>query len=129
MSRSTALKRMLGIGIKYGPIAYASLRRTKAPAPYAASRPLARRGARALALEHADHLLDGSILPVFDGDTRVWVVFSGDEAIGCHPAVSTPLEQLLAHADLSKRLTPAEAKAARRKRIGALPGKRGTQNE
>lgn len=104
---------LLGLGVKYGPAAYRLAREGQGPAQHLAQRRLAGRRARRLAFEHAAHLIDGSVLPVFDGDLRVWVVFSGDEIVGSHPVVRTPTEKLLVHYDLSKRQRPRDAAQVR----------------
>lgn len=108
-----AVQRIVVMGMKYAPLAYEGFKRTRGPAQEMAQRQLARRNARGAALEHAQHLVDGSVLPVYDGDTKVWVVFSGDTPVGSHPVVRTPLEQLLRHYDLAKRERPSEGQGAR----------------
>ena len=113
-SRDKTLKQLVDLGIKYGPIAYQGLRAGADPAQDVARRKMAHRTARSIAVEHAEHLVRGSVLPVFDGDLRVWVVFSGDQPVATHPTVRTPMETLLAHYDLGKRMTPEQARAARR---------------
>lgn len=122
--RPTDLRKLLDLGIKYGPLAYEGVRRGKQPAQEMAQRHVARRNARSIALEHASHLVDGSILPVYDGDLRVWVVFSGDHPVATHPVVRTPTEQLLQHYDLAKRQRPEDVEADRNRRLRRLKGRR-----
>lgn len=117
-SRQRAIRQLLSLGVKYAPLAYEGLRRGRVPAQQFAERQVSRRNARSIALEHAAHLVDGSVLPVYDGDQRVWVVFSGDRPVGTHPVVSTPLAELLAHYDLGKRVTPPAPTRGRRGRSG-----------
>lgn len=123
------IRQLVGLGIKYGPVAYQGIKRGRAPAQEIAQRQMARRNARSIALEHAAHLVDGSVLPVYDGDQRVWVVFSGDEPVGTHPVVKTPLEQLLAHYDLGKRTRPEQVKALRRRQARELKKDRADEIE
>lgn len=113
-SRDRTLRQLVELGVKYGPVAYEGLRRGRGPAQDFAQRQVSRRTARSIALEHAAHLVNGSILPVYDGDQRVWIVFSGDQPVGTHPVVSTPAEELLRHYDLDKRIS-APGKGARRR--------------
>ena len=113
------LPRLVSIGLKYGPIAFEGVRRGKGPAQDFARRQVSHRSARTMAIEHAEHLVDGTVLPTFHGDTRVWVVFSGDEPVATHPVVRVPTATLLRHVDLATRMTPEQARAAgRRSRRG-----------
>jgi hypothetical protein len=112
-TRTAAARRLLMLGVKYAPIAYAGLTRGRWPARHVAARQLAARTARAAAMDHAAHVVDGSVLPVFEGDTRVWVVFSADTPVATHPVVRTPLAQLLEHYDLTTRSRPGPPTPAR----------------
>ncbi|GAB48973.1 hypothetical protein [Mobilicoccus pelagius] len=113
MSRESSVRALVSFGVKYAPLAYEGLRRGKGPAKEFADRQVSRRTARSIAFEHAAHLVDGSVLPVYDGDVRVWVVFSGDRPVGTHPVVNTPVAELLAHYDLDKRMRPHETTGRR----------------
>lgn len=111
---------LLKIGIKYGPLAYQGYRThrgSSALAPRQTARQRATENARGMAVEHAAHLKDGSILPVYEGDTRVWVVFSGDQPVATHPVVRTPMEQLLRYSDLDKRQRPEDVDEQRREQL------------
>lgn len=124
-SRQHTLRQIVTLGIKYAPIAYQGVRHGRGPVQQFTERQVSRRSAKTMAMEHAAHLVDGSVLPVYDGDKRVWVVFSGDLPVGTHPVVSTPMENLLQHFDLGKRVRP---QAARRRRPGTS-GTPGTTRE
>lgn len=122
-SRSGALRKVMGLGLKFAPLAYEGLKHGRdllssgeakvAPANGASrstGRSVGRRTARAYAMEHAAHLVDGSVLPVYEGDHRVWVVFSGDSPVATHPVTTTPVEELLTHADLGRRIRPTSGR-------------------
>lgn len=98
-------------GVKYAPVAYAGLRAGRAPVTQPAWR-AAPQDPREDAAEHATHLIEGSVLPVFHGDQRVWVVFSGTTPVASHPTVRVPLETLLEHYDLTKRRRPDQLSAS-----------------
>ncbi len=112
-SRSRLLSHLVRYGVRYAPLAYEGIKRTRGPVQEAAQAGLSRRSARTMAMEHAAHLVDGSVLPVYDGDTQVWVVFSGSQVVGTHPVVRTPVADLLTFYDLDKRIRPS-AQAPRR---------------
>ncbi|MDO5629189.1 MAG: hypothetical protein Q4G43_12795 [Mobilicoccus sp.] len=125
-SRQRAIRQLVSLGVKYGPLAYQGLKHGKAPVQQFADRQVSKRNARGMAMEHAAHLLDGSVLPVYYGDLRVWVVFSGDVPVGTHPVVSTPMADLLEHYDLSKRLRPSEPSKRRRRTSTSSPSSTAT---
>ncbi len=109
--RKQTVGALVRLGVKYGPIAYAGWR-SSPRSQLSWNRPRSQPDdPKATALEHADHLIDGSVLPVFDGDTRVWVVFSADVPVASHPVVRTPLATLLEHYDLAKRVRPGSGEA------------------
>jgi hypothetical protein len=101
-SLTTAIK----LGVKYGPVAYEAIKHGREPAKEFAQRQLARLNARKQALAHAEGLLDGSAMPVWNGDQQVWVVFNRNEPIASHPVVETPLTLLVQGYDLTKRIRP-----------------------
>lgn len=104
--RTKAVTSVVKLGVKYGPVAYAAIKHGKEPALEFAQKQLSRLTARKQALAHAEGLMDGSILPVFEGDLQVWVVLNGDEPIASHPTVNTPLADLVRGYDLAKRIRP-----------------------
>jgi hypothetical protein len=104
--RAKAVTSVVKLGVKYGPVAYAAIKHGKEPAKEFALKQLSRLTARKQALTHAEGLMDGSILPVWEGDLQVWVVFNGGEPIASHPTVATPLAELVRGYDLGKRIRP-----------------------
>ncbi|MBA3619910.1 MAG: hypothetical protein H0W56_10040 [Acidothermales bacterium] len=75
--------------LKYGPHAQQVWKHAGRPAREAAQKAVADWSSRRTALEHADTVIDGSLLSVMHEGRRVWVVFSGDDPIASYPAVST----------------------------------------
>lgn len=63
--------------------------------------------ARRTAFQKAETVVDGSVLKQIDAGKPVWVVYAGDEPIDAFPKPSVPLTELVAHADLDARVTPA----------------------
>ena len=116
-NRNALIRQLVRLGITYGPIAYQGLLKNKGAVQEFSRRQMHQRNHRAMAFEHAAQLIDGSVLPVFDGDTRVYVVFSGPTPVATHPVVRTPMDKLLTHYDLSRRLRQDQAGAA-----GETPG-------
>ena len=104
--KAKALTTVVKLGVKYGPVAYEAIKHGREPAQEFAQKQLNKLTARRQALTHAEGLLDGSTMPVWDGDQQVWVVFNGDEAVASHPATSTPLAQLVQGYDLTRRVRP-----------------------
>ena len=122
--KGKALTSVVKLGVKYGPVAYEAIKHGKGPAKEFAQRQIDKLTARKQALAHAEGLMDGSAMPVWEGDIQVWVVFNGGEPIASHPPATTPLAQLIEGYDLSKRVRPTidlrpkanPFKAIRRKR-------------
>ncbi|HET8601103.1 MAG TPA: hypothetical protein VFL99_12310 [Segeticoccus sp.] len=112
-----ALATMVRLGMRYGPVAYEAVKHGKDPARAIAGRTFAKANARRQGLLHAASVVDGSTMRVFRGDAQIWVVFSGNTPIGTHPHVDVPMEQLLAHADLTQRIRPGEQQRRRLKRL------------
>lgn len=104
--KAKALTSVAKLGVKYGPVAYTAIKHGREPAMEFAQKHLNRLTARRQALSHAAGLTDGSTMAVWEGDHQVWVVFNGDEPIASHPAVATPLAQLIVGYDPSKRVRP-----------------------
>ena len=96
--------------IQYGPYVKKAAEEGGPAVREAAERRLAQAQGRRRALLHASTLVDGTVLLVVDPQTRrqVWVVFSGAKPVSTHPPTDTPLETLVADADLSKRRSPAD---------------------
>ena len=104
--KARALTSVVKLGVKYGPVAYEAIKHGKEPAREYAQKQYNKLTARRQALAHAEGLMDGSVMPVWEGDTEVWVVFNGHDPIASHPATTTPLAQLIEGYDLSKRIRP-----------------------
>jgi len=122
--KARALTNIAKLGVKYGPVAYEAIKHGKQPAMELAQKQMNKLTARKQALAHAKGLMDGSAMPVWEGDVQVWVVFNGDEPIASHPTATTPLAQLIEGYDLGRRIRPTDdlrpkpnpLKAIRRKR-------------
>lgn len=108
-NRNALIRQLVRLGITYGPIAYQGLLKNKGAVQEFSRRQMHQRNHRAMAFEHAESLIDGSVLPVFDGDTRVYVVFSGSAPIATHPVVRTPMDKLIMHYDMSRRMRRDQA--------------------
>jgi hypothetical protein len=104
--KARALTTAFKIGAKYGPVAYEAIKHGKEPAREFAAKQLNKLTARKQALAHAEGLVDGSAMPVWQGDQQVWVVFNGDEPIASHPSATRPLAELIQGYDLTKRIRP-----------------------
>lgn len=104
--KATAAAKAVRLGVRYAPLAYQAVKQGRAPAQAAVQKAYTRLGSRRQALAHAATLIDGSALRTFAGDDQVWVVFSGDQPVAAHPAIDVPLETLLRHSDLGKRVRP-----------------------
>jgi hypothetical protein len=122
--KAKALTTVVKLGVKYGPVAYEAIKHGKEPAKEFAQKQLGKLTARKQALAHAEGLTDGSAMPVFEGDQQVWVVFNGDEVIASHPAVTTPLAQLIQGYDLSKRIRPTIDQRPKPNPLKVIRGKR-----
>jgi hypothetical protein len=97
--------------VKYGPQAQLVWKHIAAPATTAAQRTLATRSASRTALNHADTVVEGAILKVIHEGTIHWVVFSGGKPVTAYPTSPVGLDELVAHADVSKKVTPDQHKA------------------
>ena len=122
--KRTSMSTVINLGVKYGPLAYETIKHGKEPAKELTRRQRGRLNARKLALTRASGLPDGSAMLVWKDDQQVWIVFNGDEPIASHPTVDTPLALLIQGYDLTKRIRPtidqrpkvSPLKAIRRKR-------------
>ncbi len=95
-------------GVRYGPHAVAAWKIAGPKVEAAARARLDEAGARRTAFDHADSVAAGSVLRVVEKGRGVFVVLSGDEPLAAYPEVERPLADLIARADLGKRVTPAE---------------------
>jgi len=102
--------------LKYGPYAAQAWKHLGKPTQAAVQKQAGSWAARRTALQHADTVTDGSILGVMHEGAKVWVVYSGDEPVTAYPSTAKPLAELVAHANLSKRLTPVQAREQQRLR-------------
>ncbi|WP_409484865.1 hypothetical protein [Arsenicicoccus dermatophilus] len=114
---------LVALGMKYGPTVYEAVKKGQEPARRVAEREVDRAAMRRRALEHAHHLVDGSVLTVFDGDQRLFVVFNGDRPIASHPSTTKSLEVLIQGYDLDKRVrsTPRPRLTPRIKSVLSRP--------
>ncbi len=122
--KARALSNVVKLGVKYGPAAYEAIKHGKEPAKEFAQKQLGKLTARKQALAHAEGLMDGSAMPVWEGDQQVWVVFNGDEPIAAHPNVATPLPALIQGYDLDKRIRPTIDQRRKANPLKAIRGKR-----
>ena len=122
--KAKALTNVVKLGVKYGPAAYEAIKHGKEPAKEFAQKQLGKLTARKQALAHAEGLMDGSTMPVWDGDQQVWVVFNGDEPVATHPNVTTPLAQLIQGYDLAKRIRPTIDQRPKPNPLKVIRGKR-----
>ncbi|MBO3128690.1 hypothetical protein [Dermatophilus congolensis] len=109
VDRKALVARLFKLGVTYGPIAYEGVMRNRGAIEHVARKSFTRSTTyEHMAYEHAAGLVNGSVLLTFDGDTRVYVVFSGDRPVATHPAVPTPIDRLLENYDITRRLTPEQ---------------------
>lgn len=103
--------------LKYGPHTKQAWTHVGKPATELAQRALENQRARRCAITHAETLDDGSILQAFDQEAqgKIFIVFSGDQAVAAYPKPSRPLEDVLKGADLSRRRTTEEIREQRRR--------------
>jgi hypothetical protein len=100
-------------GVKYGPHAVAAWKIAGSQIEAAARHKMDEVTARRTAFDHADSVAGGSVLRVVDHGTALFVVLSHDEPVACYPEVQRPLLELVAKADLAKRVTPDEQRERR----------------
>ena len=123
--KAKALTTVVKLGVKYGPVAYEAIKHGREPAKEFAQKQLNKLTARKQALAHAEGLMDGSAMPVWEGDQQVWVVFNGDEPMATHPNTTTPLAQLIQGYDLTKRIRPTIDLRPKANPLKAIHRKRG----
>ena len=122
--KTKSLTNVVKLGVKYGPVAYEAIKHGKEPAKQFAAKQMNKLAARKQALAHAEGLMDGSTMPVWEGDIQVWVVFNGDKAIASHPTVTTPLVQLIQGYDLARRIRPTIDQRRKVRPLRAIRDKR-----
>jgi len=105
---TSAGKTVAKYGVRYGPHAVAAWKIAGPKVEAAARAKLDEVGARRTAFDHADSVAAGTVLRVVDAGHGIFVVFSGDEPVAAYPDGGRPLAELVARADLDKRVTPAE---------------------
>ena len=108
-----AAARAAKLAAKYGPHVAAAWQVGGTQAVDAAKEQQARLKNKRHAVDKARTVKGGSVLRQRHEDQIVWVVFAGDEVVAVYPSLSTPLEDLVKHADLAERVTPQEYDAAR----------------
>lgn len=110
-SRTAAAATVVAAGaklaVKYGPQAKIAWDNGGRKAASAAAKRARSLTAKRKALNHAETVVDGSVLKVAPEGHTTYVVFSGDQPIATYPpAEGTPFAVLLAHADLDQRERP-----------------------
>ena len=95
-------------GVRYGPHAVAAWKIAGPKVEAAARAKLDEAGARRTAFDHADSVAGGSVLRVVDAGRAVFVVLGDEEPVAAYPDGGRPVAELVARADLTKRVTPAE---------------------
>ena len=99
--------------VKYGPHAVAVWKIAGSQIEVAARQKMDEVTARRTAFDHADSVAGGSVLRVVEHGRALFVVLSHDEPVACYPEVQRPLVDLIARADLAKRVTPDEQRERR----------------
>jgi hypothetical protein len=97
--------------VKYGPQAAILWKYAAVPVTAAAQRAFTAQVSRRTALKHADTVKSGAILMVMDAGETHWVVFSAGKPVAAYPASSRPLDELIADANLNKKMTPEQFRA------------------
>ncbi len=92
------------VAVKYGPQAKIAWDNGGRKAAMSATHRARSLTARRKAIAHAGTVVDGSVLKVAPGGTTAYVVFSGEQPIATYPPQELPPSDLLAHADLSRRV-------------------------
>ena len=96
------------LAVKYGPQVKIAWDNGGRQGAAAAARRAQSLSARRKALRHAATLVAGAVLKVAPEGRSVYVVLSGDEPMAAYPAQERPLTELVEHADLDKRILPAD---------------------
>ena len=103
-----AAKKAATYGAKYGPHAVVIWNVAGEHVQAAARAKASEIAERRKAFQEADSVVDGSVLRVVDHGTTTFVVFSGESPVASYPGAAKPLGDLIAHADLAKRVTPEQ---------------------
>jgi hypothetical protein len=107
------------MAIKYGPLVKVAWDKGGKQATTAAAKRALTLNARRRAIAHASGVIDGSMLKIAPEGATIYIVFTGDLPIASYPPQQAPLTVLLQHADLDKRVRPADL--ARRRRRSPRP--------
>jgi hypothetical protein len=97
------------IVVKYGPQAKIAWDNGGKQAGTAAARRARSVTARRTAFKHAATVVEGSVLKVAPTGTTTYVVFAGEVPIATYPKSDLTPVELLAHADLTKRVPAIRA--------------------
>lgn len=108
MGWTSAGKTAAKYGVKYGPHAVALWKVAGHHVEAAARSKMDELTARRTAFDHADATAEGSVLRVVHAGQAVFVVFTADEPVAAYPQVEQDLDDLVATADLGKRVTPEQ---------------------
>lgn len=110
MGKASAAAMAISTGVKmaskYAPQAKVAWDKGGKKAAESAARRAKSMTARRRAVAHAATLVRGSILKVAPEGLTTYVVFTRDKPIASYPTSAVPFEELLAHADLTKRERP-----------------------
>jgi len=94
--------------VKYGPQAKIAWDHGGKAGATAAAKRAASLNARRKALKHAGGLVDGSVVKVAPEGRTVYVVFTGERPVAAYPKQDLPINAVLEHADLTKRILPKQ---------------------
>lgn len=117
------------LAVKYGPQAKIAWDKGGKQAVARASRQAASISHKRKAIAHADSVVNGTILRCAPRGSTLYVVYSTDQPIATYPAQEEPLPELLAHIDLSRRMTPEQARRRPRDRRVSRPDPSAQQDE
>jgi hypothetical protein len=122
-----AVKYGIKYGVKYGPQAKIAWDVAGKQVQSAAKAQADNLAARRTAFAEAETLVDGSVLKLVWDGRPVWVVLSGDRPLSAYPPPGGDLGQLVADADLSKRVTPEQHRQAQLRARARRAGKKAGQ--
>lgn len=104
------------LAVKYGPQAKIVWDKGGRQAAARAGQQASTVAQRRKAIAHAESLIEGTVLRCGPHGSTIHVVFSRDEPVAAYPVQPEPFEELLAHVDTSRRVTPEQARAQSRLR-------------